>query len=152
MRINHTVHGDGVAITAELPTEAVTAIGDECIEITLGEVEWFEVAQRVMHERDRAAPGRDTGVLALRFETELGDVASRLLAAGPTPETGQRHAVASVLRRLADMVVGGSLRGVNVEWSAGAPGDRPCLDVWYRTSRRSGEVRIPLSRPAQVAP
>lgn len=144
--VSHTVVGDRVLITAEFPAENVTSMIDGAASVTLDDSDWHDVAKRVIRECTAAEHELDPGVIVLRVEHSLRDAVARALSTVEVdPEIARRRAVASVFHRLADMLMSGTVRGCNVEWTPYSPGEPASVDVWFRTRRSEGTVCIPIA-------
>lgn len=152
--MDHSTVGDRTLITVTFPPEAMTVSGPDGVSVTLDDDDWQGTAKRVLAEYNAAERGMDSAAVALRVEQALSDAVTRAVNGGCEPETARRRAVAGTLHRIADMVVGGTIREVVVEWPAWtehAPGDEPDpaqrIFVSYSTRRVTREVSLSLKIP-----
>lgn len=150
--IDHETDGQLVRVTATFPAESALA-RDGTVAITLDDREWHDAAKRLVAECRAAERALDPGIIVLRVEQALRDAVERALSFGGDPEIARRRAVADVFHRVADMVVSGTIRAFNAEWSPYRPGEPASFDVWFRTRHLEGSVNLALESPlARTAP
>lgn len=145
--VERDVVADDVRITARFPAGSITAQTGQEVAITLDDRRWMELAKRVISECHAAERELDPGVVVLRVEHALRDAVTRALAAEIDPDRARRRAVAEVLRRLADLVVSGTIRGFSTEAAPYRPGEPASIDVWFQTKRLDGQVSLLLEVP-----
>jgi hypothetical protein len=130
MKITHTMHGDRLLITAEVPSESVTETGAGKVGVTLDAEDWIELYRRTTRERQAAERRVDSDLLRSRVVRVLAQAASNALYLGQDPVAARRRAVAAVLHHAADMVQAGTIEDLEILWPLeGTSGPLPAMSV-----------------------
>lgn len=140
VRVDHSFVDDRARVSVEFPTDAATQ-GADGVAITMDDADWRGAAKRVLKECSAAERGLAPNVVVLRVQHALMHAVERALSVESDPDIARRRAVSGVLHQLADLVMAGTVRGFNVEWSSG----EAVINAWYTTRRESCELSIPLA-------
>ncbi len=144
LRVTHALNGDRVLLTVEVGRESVTAIDGTTVGVTLDAEDWFEIHKRTGKARQAAERGADPEAIRRRVGRVLTQAALGTLHEGQDPVLARRRAVSSVLHHLADMVVSGTVVGLQALWPVEGDDDGSALVVKCKC-RGGGHVEESIS-------
>lgn len=145
-KITHDVHGDQVLITVELPGETLTARADGTVSITMEDLDWRDTARGVLKEANLAERKLDPDSIVMRVRESLADASNRAMHAD-TAEVRTMRMASTVLHRLGDMIQGGTIRGLKLEWDAAHP---TIVVTQYTTDMRIAAAEVELGAGART--